>query len=203
LVGYIAALTIFSLAISAKTPVYAEIVNKVRQAPLPSAVLGAPLIFLMGIFINLFRNTVQIHLFRMDTYKLTILPSTEFKALQTVILNALPSGFTRPSLNRPGDFDRVQTQVDSEFNPYQSHERWLYDLLMDLIPISSFGSIVVLARWIAFSLSGLDWLILLFAGITLLLCTISIPRLRFTFTIRDVTIFVSKYQQIKEIEAEQ
>jgi len=40
LVGYTAALATFSLAVSAKTPVYSVIVNTVLQAPLPSAILG-------------------------------------------------------------------------------------------------------------------------------------------------------------------
>ncbi len=194
LVGYAAALATFSLAVSAKTPVYSGIVNTVRLAPLPSAILGAPLVSLMGVLIHIFRSFVQSHLLRQGTHKISVLSDSELNSLRIAAETALPSGFIPPAFERPGEFERPQAQVDPEFNPYRAHERWLYDLLADLVPIASFAVIVVFARAIVFSLSGLDWVILITAAAVLLIAGVSIPRLRIEFTIRDVAVFVAKCQ---------
>ena len=45
LVGYSTVVAAIALAISAKTTVYGGIVAALREAPLPSAILGAPLVF--------------------------------------------------------------------------------------------------------------------------------------------------------------
>jgi hypothetical protein len=194
----------FFLAISAKTSAYSKIVQAVLSAPLPSAILGAPLVFVVGVLIHLLRGAVLRHLFRQGPYKLSVLTASEIDILRCAAIAAFPRGFGSIANNRPEEFDQLQAQLDPEFNPYQAHERWLYDLLADLIPIALFAGIVVLSRVIAFSLTGLDWAILTSAIAMILVACLSIPRLRKEFTIRDVTLFVLRYQQGKEgIDAEE
>jgi hypothetical protein len=177
-------------------------VNAVLQAPLPSAILGAPLVFLLGVLIHILRRFVQGHLLRLDVHKITVLSDSELNSLQFAAKKSLPIGFVTPTFERPGEFEQLQAQVDPAFNPYQAHERWLYDLLANLVPIASFAMIIVLARAIAFSLSGLDWVVLISTVAVLLLAGVSIPKLRIEFTIRDVTVFVAKCQFNEENEAD-
>lgn len=198
LVGYTAVLATFSLAISAKTSAYSKIAEAVLSTPLPSAILGAPLIFVVGILIHLLRGVVLRNLFRQGPYKLSVLTAPERGALRTAAIAALAGGFGSIASNRSEDFDQLQAQLDPKFNPYQAHERWLYDLLADLVPIALFAGIAILSRAIAFSLTGLDWAILTSAIAIILVAGLSMPRLRREFTIRDVSHFVLRHQPEKK-----
>ena len=89
--------------------------------------------------------------------------------------------------------DRLWSKVDPEFTPYRLYERWVYELLADLVPIALFVVVVVAARALAVSLAGWDWVLLVTSVATLAVAAVSIPRLRLAFTVRDVAILVSRY----------
>ncbi|HSC21300.1 MAG TPA: hypothetical protein VLC07_06190, partial [Solirubrobacterales bacterium] len=165
---------------------------------LPSAILGAPLVFMVGVLVHLLRSAVLRHLFRQGPYNLSVLSAAEMDLLRCTARAALPRGLGSIANNGLEEFEQLQAQLDPEFNPYQAHERWLYDLLEDLVPIALFAGIVVLCRAIAFSLMGLDWVVLASAIAVVLVAGLSIPRLRREFTFREVSLFVLRYQPKKE-----
>ncbi len=202
LVGYSAVAAGIALAMSSKTTTYMGIVSALEKAPLPAAILGAPLVFVLGVLIHEIRISIQRHLFRQGPHQLSALTVPEVGALRQAAEAALPDGFSVRELDRPGELDRLWSQVDPGYTPYRVYERWVYELLADLVPTALFAVVVVVVRTLAFSLAAWDWVILAMSVAVLAVAAISIPRLRQIFTVRDGALLVSRYsaQHQKAVE---
>jgi len=196
LTGFFASVIFILLALSARTPFYAQIISTVEKSPIVSLIVTIPFMMLLGVFTDALRFLLAGLILKRSVYCFdALLPPLKSLAVRA-ISETLQIKPEEVQLDFDLQFLSTRQILLPDFDEYKSHDRWLHDLFQNNIVISVFAFLVVAARWLAFPVGSFDWAIIIICGIGAYVFLLRLKSLKRSYTLHEVNLVIHQSRQV-------